>query len=295
MRFMIIVKATKDSEAGRMPSDALITAMAGFHEELAAAGVLRDAAGLQPSAKGWRVQYAGQERTFVDGPFTETKELVAGYTVIEVGSRQEALQRSRRFPNPAVDGRRGEIEVRPMFELEDFEPGEGIERFRKLETIPRTPAAQGVPSGMHTVTPHLVVGGAAEAIEFYKKAFKAVEVMRVPGPSGKLAHAQIRIGDSAVMLVDELAEWEAFGPKSLKGSPVTIHLYVEVVDRFFARAVEAGAKIVMPLENTFWGDRYGVLEDPFGHRWSVATHVRDVSPEELRAAAEKMFCDPKSR
>ncbi|MBI5550348.1 MAG: VOC family protein [Desulfobacterales bacterium] len=144
---------------------------------------------------------------------------------------------------------------------------------------------------MHTVTPHIVCAGAAEAIEFYKKAFNAEEVMRVPGPAGKLVHAQIRIGDSTVMLVDEFAEWESFGPKTLKGSPVTIHLYVEEVDKFFARAVEAGAKIIMPLENTFWGDRYGVLLDPFGHHWSLATHVRNVSPEELRQAAHKMFND----
>ena len=147
---------------------------------------------------------------------------------------------------------------------------------------------------MHTVTPHLICAGAIEALEFYKKAFNAVEVSRIPGPGGKLVHAQIRIGDSAVMLIDEFPAWESFGPKTLKGTSVTIHLYVPDADRFAARAVEAGARIVMPLENTFWGDRYGVLEDPFGHRWSVATHVRDVSPEELRAAAEKMFCDSKS-
>ncbi|MBI5064438.1 MAG: VOC family protein [Desulfatitalea sp.] len=148
---------------------------------------------------------------------------------------------------------------------------------------------------MHTVTPHLVCAGASEAIDFYKKAFNAVEVMRVPAPNGKLVHAQIRIGDSPVMLVDEFAEWEAFGPKTLKGSPVTIHLYVEDVDKFVARAVEAGARITMPLEDTFWGDRYCVMVDPFGHNWSVATHVRDVRPEELQQAVQKMFSEPQSR
>jgi uncharacterized glyoxalase superfamily protein PhnB len=144
-----------------------------------------------------------------------------------------------------------------------------------------------IPEGMRTVTPHLVCAGAADAIEFYKRAFNAVEMGRMPGPEGKLVHALIRIGDSAVMLVDEFPDWGAFGPKSLKGSPVTIHLYVEDVDATVQRAVAAGAKVTMPLDDTFWGDRYGKLEDPFGHHWSVATHVRDVSPEEMQRAAQK--------
>jgi uncharacterized glyoxalase superfamily protein PhnB len=141
---------------------------------------------------------------------------------------------------------------------------------------------------MHTVTPHLVCAGAADAIEFYKQAFNATEVGRMVGPQGKLIHAMIRIGDSSVMLVDEFPEWRSLGPKSLKGSPVTIHLYVEDVDAFVKRAVAAGAKMTMPLDDMFWGDRYGKLEDPFGHQWSVATHIRDVSPEEMRQAVQKM-------
>ena len=144
-----------------------------------------------------------------------------------------------------------------------------------------------IPEGMHAVTPHLVCAGAADAIEFYKKAFNAVEMGRMPGPEGKLVHALIRIGDSSVMLVDEFPDWGSFGPKSLKGSPVTIHLYVEDVDATVQRAVAAGAKVTMPVDDTFWGDRYGKLEDPFGHHWSVATHVRDVSPEEMQRAAQK--------
>ena len=149
------------------------------------------------------------------------------------------------------------------------------------------PQVKPVPEGMHTVTPHLVCAGAADAIEFYKKAFNATEVGRMAGPQGKLMHDMIRIGDSGVMLVDEMPEWGSFGPKSLKGSPVTIHLYVEDVDAFVKRAVAAGAKITMPLDDMFWGDRYGRLEDPFGHHWSVATHKRDVSPEEMRQAMQK--------
>jgi len=141
---------------------------------------------------------------------------------------------------------------------------------------------------MHTVTPHLVCAGAVDAIEFYKKAFGAVEGGRLPGPNGRLMHAMIRIEGSAVMLVDEMPEWGALGPKSLKGSPVTIHLYVEDVDAFTARAVAAGAKVTMPVADMFWGDRYGKLEDPVGHHWSVGTHIRDVSPEEMQQAMRKM-------
>ena len=150
------------------------------------------------------------------------------------------------------------------------------------------PKVKPVPDGMHTVTPHLICAGAAEAIEFYKKAFNAVEEVRLPGPQGRLMHAMIRIEGSAVMLVDEMPEWGALGPKSLKGSPVTIHLFVEDVDASVQRAVGAGAKITMPPADMFWGDRYAKVEDPFGHHWSVATHVRDVSPQEMQKAMQKM-------
>jgi hypothetical protein len=129
---MIIVKATKDSEAGVMPEEKLMAAMAAYHEELAKAGVLLDASGLQPSAKGWRIKHSGAKRSVIDGPFTETKELIAGYTLIQVKSREEAMEWTRRFPNPAGDGRECEIEVRQLFELEDFAPGEAVERFRDM-------------------------------------------------------------------------------------------------------------------------------------------------------------------
>ena len=144
-----------------------------------------------------------------------------------------------------------------------------------------------VPDGMHTVTPHLTCAGAADAIDFYKRAFNAQEVARMAGPDGKLMHGMIRIGDSAIMLVDEFPDYGSFGPKSLKGSPVTIHLYVDDVDAFVGRAVDAGAKITMPLADMFWGDRYCRLEDPFGHHWSIATHIRDVTPEEMQEAMRK--------
>ena len=145
-----------------------------------------------------------------------------------------------------------------------------------------------IPQGMHTVTPHLICAGAAEAIEFYKQAFGAVELSRMLSPEGKVMHATIRIGDSVIMLNDETPQWESYGPKHLKGSPVTIHLYVEDADAVFAQAVEAGAKPAVPVEDMFWGDRYGKVEDPFGHQWSIGTHVRDVTPGEMQKAMEQM-------
>ena len=137
MRFMILVKATKDSEAGAMPEEKLIAAMATYHEELAKAGVLLDATGLQPSSKGFRVKYSGAKRTVIDGPFTETKELIAGYTVIQVKSKQEAVEWAKRYPNPQGEGSDSEIEVRQLFELEDFGPSEAVERFKDIEYSPK--------------------------------------------------------------------------------------------------------------------------------------------------------------
>ncbi|SHI10634.1 Uncharacterized conserved protein PhnB, glyoxalase superfamily [Pollutimonas bauzanensis] len=148
------------------------------------------------------------------------------------------------------------------------------------------PAVSRIPRGMNSITPHLICAGAADAVEFYKKAFNATEIRRLAGPEGKLVHASVRIGDSVVMLMDEFPQWGSLGPKSLKGSPVTVHLYVDDVDASMERAAAAGAKVVMPAEDMFWGDRYGVVEDPFGHRWSIATHIRDVSPEEMQKGAQ---------
>jgi len=129
---MIMVKGDKDTEAGKMPEERLIAAMAAYHEELAKAGVLLEASGLQSSSKGWRIKYSGGRRTVIDGPFTETKELIAGYTIIQVKSREEALEWTKRFPNPFGEGAESEIEVRQMFELEDFPPSDAVDRFRDL-------------------------------------------------------------------------------------------------------------------------------------------------------------------
>ena len=149
-------------------------------------------------------------------------------------------------------------------------------------------SVKAVPDGMHTVTPYLTCDGASDAIAFYIKAFDAVEINRMPDKDGKIVNAMIRIGNSALMVMDEYPEMKSFGPKSLNGSPVTIHLQVENTDSVVAKAVSAGATVTMPAADMFWGDRYAMLSDPFGHLWSVATHIRDVDPEEMRKGAEEM-------
>ena len=148
------------------------------------------------------------------------------------------------------------------------------------------PTVRAIPDGVRTLTPQLICEGAAEAIKFYTKAFDAVEVMRFAGPDGKLMHAEIKIGDSTLRLMDAMNG--ASGPKSLKGSPVMVDMQVEDADAVVKKAVAAGAKITMPLADQIWGDRYAQLEDPFGHHWSVATHIRDVSPKEIKEAMQAM-------
>lgn len=151
-----------------------------------------------------------------------------------------------------------------------------------------TQSVKPIPDGMRTVTPHLVCARATEAIDFYKRAFGAEELSRLAGTDGRIMHAALRIGDSVIFLTNEYPEWNSFGPLALKGTTVTIHLYVPDVDGAFERAVNAGAKVVMPLDDMFWGDRYGSVEDPFGHRWSLATRKREVAPEDLREAVANM-------
>lgn len=148
---------------------------------------------------------------------------------------------------------------------------------------------KAVPAGFHSITPHMVVRGAGKAIEFYKKAFGAEVVMTMPGPDGKsIMHGELKIGDSHLMLCDE---WPGSdhckSPAQLSGTSVTLHLYVEDVDAFVAKAEKAGAKVTMPVMDAFWGDRYGKLRDPFGHEWGVATHIKDMTPEECVKAGQE--------
>jgi uncharacterized glyoxalase superfamily protein PhnB len=146
-----------------------------------------------------------------------------------------------------------------------------------------------IPEGLHTITPSLVIQGAAKAIDFYVKAFGATERGRFEGPGGSIMHAELKIGDSVVMLTDEMPEMGARGPKTLGGTPVTLHIYTEDADALFARATRAGATVKMPMMDAFWGDRYGVVSDPFGHQWSIATHKKDLSVDEMKRGAEEAF------
>ncbi len=151
-------------------------------------------------------------------------------------------------------------------------------------------AAKPIPEGFHTITPYLVVRSVADAMAFYQKAFGATERFRLSGPDGKsVMHGELQIGDSIFMLGAEDPSSECKSPLTLHGSAVTLYLYVDGVDAFFNRAVAAGAKAVMPVQGMFWGDRTGTLEDPFGHRWSVATHIEDLSPEETTRRAVEFF------
>jgi PhnB protein len=143
-----------------------------------------------------------------------------------------------------------------------------------------------IPDGYHTATPYLIVSGAAEAIEFYKKAFGATELFRMTGPNGKIGHAEIRIGNSPIMLADEFPEMGAKSAKSLGGSPMFLMLYVENVDALSAQATAAGAKVVRPVQNQFYGDRSGTFADPFGFLWTISTHVEDVPPDEMKQRSE---------
>ena len=148
-----------------------------------------------------------------------------------------------------------------------------------------------IPDGFHTTTPSLVVSNSKEAIEFYKKAFDANEIYQMPTPDGKVMHAMIQIGDSFVMMSDEFPSMGCKSPASIGGTAVTLHLYVEDADKIFNQAVEAGAKITMPIMDAFWGDRFGTVIDPYGHSWAIATHQKDVSPEEMKKAGEEYFAN----
>lgn len=147
-----------------------------------------------------------------------------------------------------------------------------------------------IPEGYHTVTPQMVVRKAAEAIDFYRRAFGAEELHRHLGPDGKsIIHAALQIGDARVMLSDEFPDWGVKSPQSLGGTPVSLHLYVPDADTAFQRAIKAGATVTMPLSDQFWGDRYGKLQDPYGHQWSISTHIEDVSPAEMQKRAAAAF------
>lgn len=148
---------------------------------------------------------------------------------------------------------------------------------------------QAIPAGYHSVTPYMIVKGAALALEFYKKAFGAKELSRSSSPEGEIMHAEIQIGNSIIMLADEYPHMDMRGPQAMNGTPIFIHLYVEDVDSLTAKAVAAGAKVLRPLQDQFYGDRSGSIKDPFGHVWTVSTHKEDVSPEEMDKRLEELM------
>lgn len=152
-----------------------------------------------------------------------------------------------------------------------------------------TATTKPIPDGYHTVTPYLVIKDAGKAIDFYKEAFGASELMRLASPDGRIMHAEIKIGDSPIMLCDECPDWNALSPQTIGGTAVSIVLYLADVDSVVGRAVAAGASLLMPVADQFWGDRMGTVADPFGHKWSIATHIEDVSPEEIEKRAKSVF------
>lgn len=149
-----------------------------------------------------------------------------------------------------------------------------------------------LPKGFTSITPHLTIRSCAEAIEFYKKAFGAKQLTGMPGPGGKIMHATLRIGDGVIMVNDEFPEMGNKSPQLLEGTPVTIHLYSKKPDAVFEAAVAAGAKVVMPMANQFWGDRYGIVMDPYGHQWSIAAQVEKLSPKQMKKRMEAMMAGP---
>ncbi|MGN6349088.1 MAG: VOC family protein [Candidatus Nitrosocosmicus sp.] len=147
-----------------------------------------------------------------------------------------------------------------------------------------------IPEGYHSITPNLIVKDGIKAIEFYKKVFEAKEKMRMTTPDGKaIAHAELEIGDSRIMLVDEFPQMQCLSPSSIGNTPVSMFLYVDDVDKTFSQAVSEGSKVLDPVKDQFWGDRHGIIEDPFGHRWSISTHIKDLSQDDLKKAAEEAF------
>lgn len=151
------------------------------------------------------------------------------------------------------------------------------------------PMVEPIPKGFSSVTPHLIIRDCAKAIDFYKQAFGAKEIYRSLMPDGKVMHSMIQIGDSLVMMADEFPSMGAASPNTLGGTSASLHIYTQDADTLFRQAVDAGAEIIMPLNDMFWGDRYGVIQDPFGHRWAIATHKMDVSPQDMERAAKEMF------
>lgn len=274
MKVMVIVKATKSSEAGELPSPELLSAMGNFNEELVKAGIMKAGEGLKPSSEAKRIHFAGSTRTVTDGPFTETKELIAGYWLWEVNSMQEAVEWVKRCPNPMPE--ESDIDIRPVYALEDFasiDP-DGTE-LEKEEVLIRTMALQE-----SLVQPYLFFSGRCEeALNFYEQALAATVTMKMrfnespdPVPEGmlqvgfesKIMHASFTIGKMTIMASDGCDDKTKFS-----GFRLTLSVPTEsVADSAFAALAEGGT-IDMPLMKTFWSPRYGMVTDKFGVGWMV--------------------------
>ncbi len=285
MRVMVMVKATAETEAGVMPSEEMFAEMGRFNDELVKAGVMLAGEGLKPTSQGARVRFSGETRTAVDGPFVESKELIAGYWIWKVTSLDEAIAWAKRCPNPT--GVHGELELRPIYEAEDFgdalTPELRAQEDRQRAEMERQAAAAAVnpvppASG---ATPYLTIQGAADAIAYYQRVFGAELQYRLDGPGGVVMHAEMRVGPAQFMLSEEQPDYHALGPKRIGGSASTTLIYVPDADAVVARAVAEGAEVTMPVADQFWGDRSGAIIDPFGHRWMISTHREDPAPEEI--------------
>lgn len=279
MRFIIIVKASKDSEAGVMPQEQLIAAMAQYHEELMQAGVLLDASGLQPSSKGWRIRYSGTKRTLTEGPFAPSDELIAGYTMIQVKTLEEAIEWTKRFPNPAGEGKEAEIEVRQLFELENFAPGAAIERFRAMDAGIKKRRIEPVIEGhkislqsVQTFTPCLWFDDQAEeAARFYTSVFKNSKVVNIAryGEAGHEFHGRQA---GTVMTVSFELDGQTF--TALNGGPIfkfneAISLQVncetqQEVDYYWEKLTEGGDEKAQQC---------GWLKDKYGVSWQVVPAI----------------------
>jgi uncharacterized glyoxalase superfamily protein PhnB len=270
---MVIVKADADTEAGKPPSPELIAAMGQFNEQLVRAGVMLAGEGLAPSSKGARVRFSGSRRTVIDGPFTETKELVAGFWLWQVKSKEEAIEWVRRCPNPLHSDT--EVEIREVSE------NCGVAEPPK-KAVKAVPESRGA-------TPYLVIKGASDAIAFYQRVFGAELLFRLDDPTGAVMHAELRVGPAHFMLTEERPQHGARGPITLGGSGSGATLYVPDVDAVVEGAVKAGAKVLMLVQDQFWGDRCGNIVDPFGHLWFVSTHIEDPTPQEIQQRAKALF------
>ena len=294
MRFMVLIKADKNSEAGVMPSEELLAEMGRFNEELVKAGVMLAGEGLHPSSKGARVRFKGRERTVVDGPFAETKELIAGFWIWQVKDKAEAIEWVKRCPNPMPG--ESEIELRQVFEAEDFgaeftpelREQEDRLRVRIAEQQGVKPAVPAVPPSSGA-TPYLVVQGAGDAIGWYQRIFGAQLVFKLDAPDGSVMHSELSVGPARFMLTEERLEHGARSPKTLGGSATTQIVYVPDADSVYDAALAAGATPGMPMGDQFWGDRSGSLTDPFGHQWFISTHKEDPSPEEIQRRVQALF------